>query len=100
MEILNIQRNGIFLAVPFINEFVFFGILQPNILVQVSMSTEKTKSFLLFQHSLSDYIRVAAIAIVVMLAIFIVKLFGGKENNGNKTFRSYNKLTETINLDV
>jgi hypothetical protein len=63
------------------------------------MRTEKTKSFFLFQHSLSDYIRVAAIAIVVLFSIFILRLFGSKEDSENKTFRSLNKLTETVNLD-
>ncbi len=63
------------------------------------MSTEKIKSFLLFQHSLSDYIRVAAITLVVLLAIFILRLFGSRDDSESKTYRSYNKLTETINLE-
>jgi len=63
------------------------------------MSTEKTKSFFLFQHPLFDYIRVAAIALVVLLAIFILRFFGSKDDSENKTFRSLNKLTETVNLD-
>ena len=63
------------------------------------MSTEKTKSFFLFQHPLSDYIRVAAIALVVLLAIFILRVFGSKDDSENKTFGSYNKLTETVSLD-
>jgi len=63
------------------------------------MSTEKIKSFLLFQHSLSDYIRVAAIALVVLLAIFILRLFGSRDDSESNAYRSYNKLTETINFD-
>jgi len=53
----------------------------------------------MFQHPLSDYIRVTAIALVVLLAIFILRLFGSKDDSENKTFRSLNKLTETVNLD-
>jgi len=63
------------------------------------MSTEKIKSFLLFQHPLSDYLRVAAIALVVLLAISVLRIFGSKDDSENKTILSYNKVTETINLD-
>jgi len=72
----------------------------PNILAKVSiLSTEKIKSFFLVQHSLSDYLRVAAIALVVLLALFVLRFFGSKDDSENKTIISYNKLTETINHD-
>jgi len=63
------------------------------------MSTEKIKSFFLFQHPLSDYLRVAAIALIVLLALFVLKLFGSRDGSENKAIISYNNLTETINLD-
>ena len=60
------------------------------------MSTGKKKAFLLFQHTLADYIRVTAIVLIVLLALFVLKLFGSRDNSENKLFRSYNKLAETI----
>jgi hypothetical protein len=72
----------------------------PDFLINVRfMSTGKTKSFFLFKHALSDYLRVAAIALIVLLAIFVLRLFGSRDDSENKTILGYSKLTETINLE-
>jgi len=64
------------------------------------MSDEKTKFFTLLQHPLSEYIRVTAFLVVALLTIFILRLFGSRDNSENKIFQSGNKLVKTVRIDT
>ena len=54
------------------------------------METENCKTPLMLQHPLSDYLRVAILAIIVLIALFILKKLGKRTEIDYKVIREQN----------
>ncbi len=63
------------------------------------MSLENIKLPVMLKHSVVDYLRVSIIAIVILFTIFIVKMFGNRDENGNKKILEYNGVPSPIDLN-
>ena len=61
------------------------------------METENRKMPRILQHSLVDYFRVAIIAIVVFITLFIVKKFGNRADEDRQLLPEQNEVASIIN---
>lgn len=57
------------------------------------METGNCKTFLNLQHPLTDYLRVAIIAIIVLITLFIVKKLGKRVGIDYKVIQANNKAS-------
>ncbi len=57
------------------------------------METENCKTPLMLQHPLTDYLRVAIIAIIVLITLFIVKKLGKRVGIDYKVIQANNEAS-------
>lgn len=56
------------------------------------MKTECFKMPLIRQHSIVDYLRVAIIAAIVLVTIFILRMLGNRADDGKKKIQEHKRV--------